>query len=235
MNVEIWSDVICPFCYIGKRKFENALAQFQNKDQVNLIWKSFQLAPDIKTEPGKNLNQFLAEHKGISVAQAEAMNNHVTQLARQVGLVYNFDCSVVANSLNAHGFLHFAKHQNKQTEAEEILFRTYFTDGKNIDDIATLVELGAEIGLDTSGLKPALENNTYAEDVHSDIYEAQQLGIRGVPFFVFNRKYAVSGAQESTTFLEVLEKSFSEWKQEHSKPQFEVIQGQNCSVDGECE
>lgn len=211
MQVEIWSDVMCPFCYIGKRKFEAALAGFAHKDKVEIIWKSFQLSPGMKTQPGKNLDEFLAEHKGISVEQARQLNDRVVQMAKQVGLTYHFDKAIVANSFNAHRFTHFAKQHGKQHEAEELLFRSYFTDGKNIDDYTTLIDLGSSLGLDTVALKAALENGDHADDVRTDIYEAQQIGVRGVPFFLFNRKYAVSGAQESQTFLETLEKAYTEW------------------------
>jgi len=234
MKVEIWSDVMCPFCYIGKRKFETALAQFSHKDKVELVWKSFQLAPEMKTQPDKNTHQFLADHKGMSLEQAKGMNDQVTQLAKQVGLTYNFDKSIVANSFNAHRFTHFAKQYDKQNEAEEILFRSYFTDGKNIDDYPTLIQLGAEIGLDTTALKTALEKGSYADEVRADIYEAQQVGVRGVPFFVFNRKYAVSGAQESKTFLETLEKAFDEWRKSNPENAIEVIEGKICTPEGEC-
>ena len=104
---------MCPFCYIGKRKFENALSQFPHKDKIHLIWKSFQLAPDLKTQPDKNIHQFLSEHKGVSLEEAKRMNDYVTQLAKQVGLTYNFEKSVVANSMNAHRFAHFAKEFGK--------------------------------------------------------------------------------------------------------------------------
>lgn len=214
MKVEIWSDVMCPFCYIGKRKFESALSQFPHKDEVQVIWKSFQLAPEIKTQIDKNMHQFLSEHKGLSIEQAKGMNDHVQQLARQVGLTYNFERSVVANSFNAHRFTHFSKQSNRQNEAEEILFRSYFTDGKNIDDYQTLIELGKEMGLDAEALQTALENGSYADNVRADIDEARQVGVRGVPFFVVNRKYAISGAQESNAFLRALQKSFDEWRQE---------------------
>ncbi len=212
MTVEIWSDVMCPFCYIGKRKFENGLSQFAGKDNVQVIWKSFQLSPDMKTNPGKNINQYLTEHKGISLQEAKRMNDNVTELAKKVGLVYNLDTAIVANSFNAHRFSHFAKQYGKQDEAEERLFSAYFTEGKNTDDLSTLIELGKEIGLDAETLKIALNEDTYADEVKADIREAHQMGVRGVPFFVFDRKYAVSGAQDSQVFLQTLEKSFSEWR-----------------------
>lgn len=234
MEVEIWSDVMCPFCYIGKRKFEAALAQFPHKDKVELVWKSFELAPHLKTQTDKNIHQFLASQKGINVDQAKAMNDQVAQLAKQVGLTYNFEKTIVANSFNAHRFTHFAKQYSKQNEAEEILFHSYFTDGKNIDDYPTLIQLGAEIGLDTTTLKTALENGSYSDNVKADIYEAQQIGVRGVPFFLFNKKLAVSGAQESQTFLETLEKAYDQWRKNNPENTIEVIEGQVCTPEGEC-
>lgn len=234
MKVEIWSDIMCPFCYIGKRKFESALSQFERKEKVEIVWHSFQLAPELKTQTDKNIHQFLAEKKGMSVEQAKGMNDQVTQMAKQVGLVYNFDTSIVANSFNGHRFTHFAKQHGKQNEVEELLFRSYFTDGKNIDDYPTLIQLGEEAGLDTESLKTALENGSYANEVQNDIYEAQQVGVRGVPFFVFNRKYAVSGAQESRAFLETLRKSFTAWVKENPKVKLEVTEGKVCTLDNEC-
>jgi predicted DsbA family dithiol-disulfide isomerase len=216
MKIEIWSDIMCPFCYIGKRKFENALSQFPHKDQVQLIWKSYQLSPEMKTDPNINIHQFLAKHKGLPLEEAKELNDHVTQLARQVGLIYNFDKSIVANSFNAHRFSHFAKKYHKQNDAEEKLFHAYFTDGKNLDDHEVLITLGEEIGLDKNELKSALENGLYAEDVKNDIREAHLIGVRGVPFFVFNRNYAVSGAQSVQVFFDTLEKSFGEWENHHS-------------------
>jgi protein disulfide-isomerase len=215
MKVEIWSDIMCPFCYIGKRKFENAIAQFKEKDNIEIIWKSFQLAPTMKTEANKNIHQFLAEHKGMSLEQATSMNNNVANQAKQVGLVYNFDSTIPANSLMAHRFSHWAKTKGLQLQAEEELFKAYFTDGKNIDDMETLVQLGQKIGLDATETKKVLESNQYENEVNQDIYEAQQIGVRGVPFFVFDRKVAVSGAQDTTVFLETLEKTFAQWHQNH--------------------
>ena len=234
MKVEIWSDIMCPFCYIGKRKFEAALAQFRDKDKVELEWKSYQLSPDVITNPEKNIHQYLAEHKGISLEQATAMNTQVAAMAKQAGLDYHFDNAIPANTLKAHQFAHFAKQYGKQNEAEEILFRSYFTDGKNIDDLNTLLQLGNEIGLDTTELKTALENGSFENEVQADIDEAYQIGVRGVPFFVFNRKYAVSGAQNTSTFLQTLETAFGEWRKANEAIQLEVVEGQSCDSNGNC-
>jgi predicted DsbA family dithiol-disulfide isomerase len=234
MKVEIWSDVMCPFCYIGKRRFENALQHFEHKDEVEIEWKSFQLNPDLETSPDLNINQYLADVKGFTLDHARQMNDHVTQMAAEVGLTYNLDKAVVANSFNAHRFSHLAKKHGLGVEAEEQLFKAYFTDGKNIDDGDTLIELGTEIGLDSAEIKQALENNAYADEVKHDIADAQYLGIRGVPFFVLNNKYAISGAQAVPIFEETIEKAFNEWQKENPKPRLEIIEGENCGPDGNC-
>lgn len=232
MKVEIWSDVMCPFCYIGKRRFENALQQLSFRDEIDIEWKSFQLDPAMQHEPGKTIHEYLAERKGFSVQKAKELNAQVTGMAAAEGLKYDFDKAVVANSFDAHRFSHLAAKHGKGDAAEESLFKAYFSEGKNIADRDTLVQLGIDIGLDGVEVKQALEGNTYTQEVQQDIAEATTLGIRGVPFFVIDRKYAVSGAQATDVFLQTLDKSFTEWKKENN--QFTTIQGEVCSSDGDC-
>jgi predicted DsbA family dithiol-disulfide isomerase len=234
MKVEIWSDVMCPFCYIGKRRFEDALQHFENKDEVEIEWKSFQLNPDMETVPGLKIDQYLADKKGWTLDYAQQMNANITKMAAEVGLTYNMDKAVVANSFNAHRFSHFAKHHDLGVEAEEQLFKAYFTDGKNIDDTETLIELGVQIGLNATELKQALHGDAYASEVKKDIAQAQHYGIQGVPFFVLDNKYAVSGAQAVPVFEETLKKAFGEWQQENPKPKLETIEGKSCGPDGNC-
>lgn len=228
MKVEIWSDVMCPFCYIGKRKFEDALARFPQKDQVEVVWKSFQLNPYMVTDTHKNLTQYLSESKGWTLEYTQQMQQHVVNMAKEVGLHYNFDNAVVANSFNAHRFIQFAKSKGKGDDAEEQLFKAYFIDGKNTDDKAVLLELGIQIGLNKTEIEHVLNTEAFTEEVNKDIYEAQQIGVRGVPYFVFNDKYAVSGAQHPDTFLGALTQSFSEIKAT------ETADGLSCDVDGNC-
>jgi len=234
MKVEIWSDVMCPFCYIGKRRFENALKSFGHSDEIEVEWKSFQLNPGMQTNPDISIDQYLADIKGFSLDHAKQLNAHVTQMAAEAGLTYNFDKSIVANSFNAHRYSHFAKKHGKGIEAEEQLFKAYFTDGKNIDDLDTLVALGAAIGLNAHELRAVLESDAYGDDVKQDVEEARQLGIQGVPFFVLNSKYAISGAQAEPVFEQTLQKAYTEWRQENPKPKLEVIDGESCGVDGDC-
>ena len=216
MKVEIWSDVMCPFCYMGKRKFEKALMQFPHSEKIDIEWKSFQLSPDMQTNPEISVHESLAAMKGMSTEQARSLGEQVAARAAQEGLTYNFDQAVVANSFNAHRFSHLAKKHGLQDEAEEALFKAYFTDGKNIDDHETLADLGASVGINRNEVLDMLNSDEYDDEVRMDIHEARQVGVSGVPFFVFNRKYAVSGAQDSSVFLETLQKSFAEWTVEGS-------------------
>jgi len=237
MKVEIWSDIMCPFCYIGKRHFENALKQFPDKDNIEVVWKSFQLNPAMKTEPGKNINEYLADTKGWTIDYAKQMNAHVTNMANEVGLHYDFDKAVVANSFDAHRLIQLAKYNGKGDAMEERLFKAYFTEGKNTADHAILIQLGTEIGLDPAAIKKVLESNEYADNVEQDIYEAQQIGVRGVPYFVLNDRYAVSGAQASETFLGALNKAYGEWKKERERPGIKEINSNDaaiCTTDEEC-
>lgn len=212
MTVEIWSDIMCPFCYIGKRKFEAALAQFPHKEQINIVWKSFQLNPDMKSEPGKSTIQHLSEVKGWSLEEARRITSQVTGMAREVGLTYDFDKAVVANSWDAHRLIQLAKKHGLGDAAEEVLFRAYFTEGRDTADHATLLDLGKSIGLDGGEVTAMLQSDQFGQAVEQDIYEAQQVGVRGVPFFVLNRKYAVSGAQAPETFLGALQTAWPEWE-----------------------
>lgn len=235
MKIEIWSDVMCPFCYIGKRNFEKALAQFTEKEKIEIVWKSFQLdasVPDIATE---SYEEYLVKRKGLSAEQVKGMLQNVTQMAREAGLDYHFDRSVMVNSLKAHRLIQFAKTRNLGDEAEERLFHAFFTEGKSIADIDTLTQLGVEIGLDATELQVAFTDELYAYQVNQDIQEARQIGVNGVPFFVFNRKYAISGAQPPQAFLETLRKSFDEWQKLNPQPKLNIQQGNSCSIEGVCE
>lgn len=210
MQVEIWSDVMCPFCYIGKRKFEAALEQFPHKDQVEVVWKSFQLNPGLKTDTGKSVNEYLAEIKGWTLDQAKQMNQRVSEMAQAAGLTFNFDSAIVANSFDAHRLSHLARTRGLQDQAEERLFYAYFTEGKNTADHSVLLQLGEGIGLDTDEIRQMLAGQQYATEVQADVEEAASLGIRGVPFYVLARKFGVSGAQESGVFLDALSRAFED-------------------------
>ena len=216
MKVEIWSDIMCPFCYIGKRHYEAAVKQFPQAEELKLEWHSYQLDPTIPKQMDEDLNvyQYLAQRKGVTEQEARKMHDGVMAMANAAGLDYNFDIAVVANSFDAHRMIQMAKSKGLGDEAEERLFRAYFAEGKNFADHEVLMELGKEIGLTEKDIQESLTNDEYAYKVNQDIQEAAAIGVRGVPFFVFNRKYGVSGAQPVSVFLETIEKSFKEWKNE---------------------
>lgn len=213
MKIEIWSDVMCPFCYIGKRRFEQALEQFEYADDLEIVWRSFQLNPDLQTDPDISINQYLAESKGWPLDHARKMNQRVTEMAKEVGLEYKMDQAVVANSFDAHRLVQFAKAEGKDGEMEELLFNAYFTEGKNIADHKTLLALASECGFDSAETRKVLESDQYADQVKHDIEIASSMNIRGVPFFLFGRKYGVSGARETEVFLKTLKQSWNDWLQ----------------------
>lgn len=208
MEVKIWSDVRCPFCYIGKRKFETALAAFAHKDEVKITWKSFELDPDLQTVADINIYEYFSKAKGIPQEQAVDMFNNVTQVAAEVGLDFKLDQSVVANSFKAHRVIQLAKTLNLGDEIEEALFRIHFMEGKNIDDEQVLTETAKNIGISASAVQSLFNGDDFDAEVRIDQLEAQRIGIRGVPFFVFDDKYAVSGAQAPEIFLQTLEKAY---------------------------
>jgi predicted DsbA family dithiol-disulfide isomerase len=234
MKVEIWSDIMCPFCYIGKRKFEQALEQFANKEDLQIQWRSFQLNPNLKTDPGKNIYAYLAEQKGWTLEYSRNVHKQMTATAKESGLEYDFDKVIPANSYNAHRLSHLAAQYNLQDAAEERLFKAYFTEGKNIDDQETLIQLGIDIGLQEDEVRSMLQTDRFSEGVEQDIYEAQQIGVRGVPFFVIDRKYAVSGAQPSSVFIGALQRAYHEYEKEKMETSAFNADGTTCSIDGNC-
>lgn len=235
MKIEIWSDVMCPFCYIGKRNFEKALEQFTDKDKLQIEWKSFQLDSSIPEVQKDNYADYLVRTKGMGKPQVEGMLSNLTKNAKSAGLDYDFDKAVMVNSFKSHRVTQFAKTRGLGDEAEERFFKAFFTEGENIADDATLIKIGKEIGLTEENVKTALSDDKYLEMVQQDIQEARTVGVQGVPFFAFDRKYAVSGAQPPQAFLQTLEKSFAEWRETNPEIKIEVTKGQSCSIDGVCD
>lgn len=209
MTITIWSDIRCPFCYIGKRKLENAIAQFEHKEDITVEWKSFELDPNIRTDTSINTLDYMV-NKGANKQQMQQMFAHATAMAKDVGIVFNLEDSVVANSFNAHKLMHAAKKINKQNEAKELLFEAHFTDGKNIDDLNVLIAIGQSLGFEAEAIEAQLKDHTLDKNVAEDQHQAKEIGVTGVPFFVFNNKHAFSGAQPEEVFLQALEKAYNE-------------------------
>ncbi|GAB3226355.1 DsbA family oxidoreductase [Algoriphagus aestuariicola] len=235
MKIEIWSDVVCPFCYIGKRKLEKALDKFPHKEKVEIEWKSFQLNPGQKTNPNISTLEHLSHSKGWSMEQTREITANVVNMAAGQGLDFNFDKAVVANTKNAHRLIHLAKNEGRGGEMKERLLKAYFSEGKNLDDPDTLISLGSEIGLAKDKIKAMLESDSYEDTVDQDIYESRQLGVRGVPFFVLDRKFGISGAQADEVFDQTLEKAWAEYTKENPILTMAGTEsGESCDVDGNC-
>lgn len=235
MLVEVWSDVMCPFCYIGKRKFEAALAASGHNGNIRLVWKSFQLDPGIQASDNKDYAGYLQRKKGFSEAQTKGMLEQVSGMARGEGLDFHFDKAVVANSFDAHRLSQLAREHGVQDAVEEALFRAHFTEGKDISDKETLKAIGTACGLDATPIETMLQSNAFTEAVAQDIDEASQIGVGGVPFFVFNRKYAISGAQDTKVFSSTIDKAYMEWQKEKETSGLQIIDGKVCRPGGECD
>lgn len=219
MKIEIWSDVACPFCYIGKRKFEDALAQFEHNDEIEFEWKSYQLDPTPQSELPKDIDmyQYLATRKGISYCESKKMHDNVSEMAESVGLVYDFDNAKMSNTFDAARLIHLAKTIEKSNEAKEALFAAHFTLGLDIAQEGVLVNIGVDLGLNADQIKEMLRGDALKDEVNKDIAEASQIGVTGVPFFVLDRKYAISGAQDVSVFLESIQGAHAEWKEANTK------------------
>lgn len=232
LKVQIWSDIMCPYCYIGKRRIEEALAQFSHKEAVEIEWKSFQLDANFVASADDNMAEHLAEKYRKDKEWAQEMMDSMTQNAKNSGLDFHFEKAIMANSFNAHRLLHLAKKNKVSNELEELLFKAYLTDGKNINDLATLAQLGQQVGLDGKEIEAVLHSDAYAKEVKEDILMAQNIGVQGVPFFVFDNKYAVSGAQHVETFVKTLEKVWNEGQFDSKITLLNTTEGENCGIDG---
>lgn len=229
MKIEIWSDVMCPFCYIGKKHFETALESIPYKDNIKIEWKSFQLNPDLSKTEITSVKEYLINAKGVSEEQVIGMNNQIAEMGKTVGIDFKQENSKVINTSDAHRLIHFAQSNGKGNEIEEALFKAYFTDGKNVADFATLAEIGGEVGLNKTEILEMLNSDAYVFDVASDILDARNIGVSGVPFFVVDRKYAISGAQPVDYFISALTQAY---EKDHS--QDDAQNGASCDVDGNC-
>jgi predicted DsbA family dithiol-disulfide isomerase len=208
IKVDIWSDVQCPWCYIGKRKFEAGAALFDGNVEVE--YHSFELAPDTPVDFDGSPVDYLSQRKGLPVAEVELMLERVTGIAESVGLHYDYDSVHQTNTVISHELLHYAKAHGRQLDMKERLLKAYFVDGGHVGRIDDLADLAATVGLDRADVVRALTENEYLAAVKADVAQAAEYGIQGVPFFVIDGKYGISGAQDPDTFLQALRQVQSE-------------------------
>ena len=210
MKVEIWSDVVCPWCYIGKRRFEAALARFAHRDDVDVVWRSFELDPTAPALREVDNAERLAAKYGMTRQQAVDSQARLTQTAAAEGLTFRFDVTRSGNTFNAHRLLHLASERGLQDAVKERLMQAYFAEGEPIGDAEALVRLVAEVGISSTEARAVLSSDQYSDDVRAEEREAAELGINGVPFFVIDRRYGVSGAQPADILLQALEQAWAD-------------------------
>jgi Predicted dithiol-disulfide isomerase involved in polyketide biosynthesis len=210
MKVEIWSDIACPWCYVGKRRFERALEQFEHARDVEVVWRSFELDPHAPRTHAESQDELLAKKYGMPVETARAMNERMTAEARKEGLEFHLDRVRVGNTFDAHRLVHLAAESRRADAMKERLMRAYFTEGEAVGDPATLVRLGIDVGLDEAKVREVVSGSAYAKDVRADEERARAFGISGVPFFAIDERYGVSGAQPSEVLLDALRQAYEE-------------------------
>lgn len=233
MQVEIWSDIACPWCYVGKRRFESALEGFAHRDSLTVTWRSFELDPNAPAQHTESQPVLLARKYGKTVAQAREMNARMSEAAAGEGLDFQLDQVKVGNTFNAHRLLHLAAQHGKREELGERLFRAYLSEGAALGETDTLVALAVEAGLNADAARAVLESNEYADAVRGDEAEARAIGVTGVPFFVLNRKFGVSGAQSPEVLRAALQQAWDE-----RTPAVTMVGGDAdapACLDGECD
>jgi len=228
LPIHVFSDIACPWCYVGKRRLEAALERFEHRDAVTLTWRSFQLDPSAPRIAEGDIASHLASKYGVPLVQANAMLQRTTDTAKGDGIDMRFDTLRMGNTFDAHRLLHLAGEKGRQNELKERLFRAYFTEGEVIGDTAVLQRLGTEAGLDADEVASVLQSDSYAQEVRDDLQQARAMGIGGVPFFIIGR-YGVSGAQPVEVLLEVLRRAWAELPQ---TPETVIGEGATCGPDG---
>ncbi|HTT29862.1 MAG TPA: DsbA family oxidoreductase [Solirubrobacteraceae bacterium] len=229
MEIEIWSDIACPWCYIGKRRFETALAEFEHRDDVRVTWRSFELDPAAPAEREGDRAERLAEKYGMTVEQAREMGRQMTETAAAEGLDFRFDIQRSGTTFDGHRVIHLAGEHGLQDAMKERLLRAYFTEGELMSDHDTLIRLATEVGLDADETRAMLASDRFAAEVRDDERTATQFGISAVPTFVVDRAIGASGAHPPEAMLQLLHQGW-----ERSQPVPVIAGGESCDVDGNC-
>ena len=228
MQVEVWSDVVCPWCYIGKRRLESALEQFPQRDQVEVVWRSFQLDPSVPEGQTHPTLPALAAKYGRTEDEMQDMQRHVTEVAAGEGLDYRLTSQLSGNTLLAHELLHLAAEHGKRNELKELLLHAYFEEGRPVFDLESLVPFAVQVGLEEAEVRAALTDRRHLAAVRAEGATAQALGATGVPFFVVDRKYGAAGAQPAELLLQLLERAWAD-----ANPLLTVPAAEGCA-DGSC-
>lgn len=239
MKIEVWSDIMCPYCYIGKLHYEKALEQFEWKDQIELEWKAFQLNPDLPDKGnGIPVMDYLHNTVGVSEDDTKKMNEQIAELAKENGVKSNLENAFAANTLDAHRLIKLAATKGLDSKVMQLISKAYFEEAKDYSDHTFLTEIGTTAGLEKKEVEKLLGNDDYAYEVKQDIQEANNLGFDTVPTFLFNRKHALVGSQPVGAFIKTLQKGFLKWQKQdaaQNEDDVDVTKGKSCSVDGTCD
>lgn len=227
--VDIWSDVVCPFCYVGKRKMEKAIAELNATAQVQINWHSFQLDPNFPKGQSMSTTEYLVKRKGYPKDQVVIMQKQVADLGKEYGINFQFEQAKSFNTGDVHRLIHWAKKEDKANELKEKLMHTYFTNGVDLNDVNNILTLVAEIGLDTSKARSVLQGTEYQTEVENDIRKGREIGITGVPYFLINGKQSISGAQRDEVFIKALSSAL-----QNSTGKNETDSQGVCIPNGEC-
>lgn len=213
MKIEIWSDIVCPFCYIGKKRLEQALASFPHYNEVEIIWKSYQLHPQFPQDTtGIPAVEYIKNAKGLTKEETLGMMQQVQSIGKSLAIDFDFEKSLIVNTLNAHRLIHFAQEIGLGNVLKERLFKAHFSEGADVNDTNTLVNLAVEVGMDNKEVDEMLHSDRFTYEVTQDIQEGVNLGLRGVPFFVFNKKFGIAGAQPLEMFEQTLRQAYDDAK-----------------------
>ncbi|MFC4818534.1 DsbA family oxidoreductase [Flavobacterium sp. GCM10023249] len=215
MTIDIWTDLMCPFCFIGKKNLDSALLQFYDRDSLAIEWHSYLLAPDFHPRSKKNGPKILAEYKGVSLDKAKAMSVYVTQMAQQAGIQFDLDRLQWADTLQAHRLLQWSKPLGSAYSLEQRLFEAVFCYGENIGDVRTLLRIVEEIGLPVQDAFSVLKGNDFTDAVKKDMRHSLTIGMRSLPFFLVDNKFTFSGAAQPTDFLQIISDNYTEWRNDN--------------------
>ena len=236
MKIEVWTDIMCPYCYIGKIHYERALAQFEHADEVELIIKSFRLSTDLPDHGnGYPVEEYLINKAGYPKDNIDKMFSGLEQLASDVGVKCNLRNSVAANTLDAHRLIKLAATKGVESKVTTLVSKAYFEEAKDYSDIELLVSIGLEAGLQEQEIRLMLESDRFKKEVDADVAEAQKLNIDTVPTFLFERKYAIIGSEPISSFLDTLKKAYASWKSENNNEALDITKGKSCTIDGVCD
>ncbi|MBF6598852.1 MAG: DsbA family oxidoreductase [Fermentimonas sp.] len=237
MKIEVWTDIMCPYCYLGKIHFEKALRQFNHTDELNVVWKAFQLNPDLPDKGnGYPVKEYLVNSAGYPEEGIKSMFENLKKLADEAGVEFNLQNAVAANTHDAHRLIKLASKRGLDSAVLMKLSKAYFEEAKDYSSWDLLISIGKEVGLEEDEIRTMLESDEYSYEIKQDIQEAGNLGFDTVPTFLMDKRQAIVGSEPVELFLEVLNKSYNDWKSRNTEAANpEIIKGKSCSADGTCE